>query len=147
MGGGATSVHDNLCESVQLGFWKYNKLQLRKKCAHDILCAARNAQLYSIFTCMFLHHNLIIQRGKKTLLIPRRTKGLWHSFDGETVLRYVHDWDTGDFPYSSPQIFIAGGDNVATVLFYTFTYAVICVCPSVCANQASKTLVFRYAQS
>ena len=85
--------------------------------------------------------------GETLYLIPWCTKSFWHPFDSETVLRYVHNWDTRDFPYSSPQIFITGGNNVTTVLLYTFAYAVICVCPFVCANQASKTLVFCYAQS
>lgn len=53
------------------------------------------------------------------------SKSLWHTLDRVLVLGNVHYRHTRNLPYSSFEIFIAGGDDIAFVHHHSANEAVI----------------------
>ena len=59
----------------------------------------------------------------------RRSERFWHSFNGVLALSDVHDGHTRNLADAAPQIFIARGDDEATVLSYHLHNIIIGVVP------------------
>ena len=87
------------------------------------------------------------QAGRKRHLgLSRRSKVVRHSLDGESMLRYVHDWYTRNFTNTTFQVAITGGHDVAFVLHDSVNQTIVGIRAFMIARQTLEGRVLEQSQ-